>query len=277
MRNSNAPLLGGQGMVFVGDDPAARNFPQADGEAEFEGLRFPGRIRPGADTGSGGEGDFFAGGDFHVAQVERCRLSGPGEKGLPGLHVGVDAARLKRRRHIEHQNRGSVICADGGPVGVAHSLRPITNEGADLSGIARGGLRFLSSRWHGQEPPSAENRLEERGAALVAQAGREVDEPDVYGNRHRRSNDAERRKALFPDGKAFAEGEQRNDSDGHDGEHGGGPAVFAVAVDGREREGDRAEQEYRRGCNGERFHEERYLKVLYFVLRRRGSLRHENA
>ncbi len=35
---TRAALLGGQGMVFVGDDPAARDFAEADGEAEFEGA-----------------------------------------------------------------------------------------------------------------------------------------------------------------------------------------------------------------------------------------------
>lgn len=135
-------------MVFMSDEPAACDFAEADGEAEFEGLGFSGWIGSGAGADRCGVRDIFSGGDFHVTQVERDGFFRPREECVPRGHVRVDAAGLKGRRDVEHQDRGGVICTDGGSVRVSDGLGPIVDEGADLSGVAGGALGLLFGLSH---------------------------------------------------------------------------------------------------------------------------------
>ena len=91
-------------MMLVDDAPASVDPAKAHGEAEVEGEDLSVRLDVPAVSGGGCKGNFGTCVNLNVVEFELHRPGGAGVEELPCVHVGVDAAREKGRRHVEHED-----------------------------------------------------------------------------------------------------------------------------------------------------------------------------
>jgi len=122
-------------MVLVHYAPFCVDLLQAYRQAEFEWLPFASAIDIDASSLRRRESNFGTCGNLDVVEIESNRLLYVREEELPRGHVGVDAARLKWRRYIEHQNIRVVIVADSGEVFSSNCFGPSIDECANLLNI----------------------------------------------------------------------------------------------------------------------------------------------
>jgi len=114
--------------MFVHDAPFSVDFPKTHRESEFQRFPFAGAIYVDAPSFCCGESDVGACCDFSVFETECDGFFYVREEELPGGHVGIDTAGLKRRRDIEHQNVRVVIGADGRQVFSSNGFGPLIDE-----------------------------------------------------------------------------------------------------------------------------------------------------
>src|SRR5712691_10520855 len=95
------------------DAPLAVDLAQTHGQSKFK--RFPLTVRINVDALSCGrrESNILPAGDLHVVKLKGDRLLALGKERLPSRHIGIQAARQKRRWYIEHQDLRVMIRSDG--------------------------------------------------------------------------------------------------------------------------------------------------------------------
>src|SRR5579862_2116028 len=65
------------------------------------------------------------------------RLGMHADELIPRRHVGIQAPRLERRRHVEHQHFRVMIAADSGEILIPDRFRPSVDQGPDFLLILR--------------------------------------------------------------------------------------------------------------------------------------------
>src|ERR1700761_7990970 len=83
--------------------------------------------------------------DLDLLKLEPNRTSLHRVKETPRRHVSIQAARLKWRRHIEHQHVITMMCPNARQVLFTYCLRPSQNQLANLRLVAPHPTRFQFS------------------------------------------------------------------------------------------------------------------------------------
>src|SRR5580698_2600952 len=122
-------------VVFMQDAPLPADFPQTNRQSEFKRLAAPGAIDVHALPFCSGERHVRAGSDFNIYQAECDGLFGVREKQPPSIHVRIESARMKRGRHIEHEQIHVVVRADRIKILISHRARPTIQQRSNLFGV----------------------------------------------------------------------------------------------------------------------------------------------
>jgi hypothetical protein len=118
--------------MFVHDAPSAVDFAQAHCQPKFQGFPLAKRINVDAPSHGGSERNVQATGDPDIVKSKGNGFFRRREKGFPSRHIGAQPLRLKRRRHIEHQNAGVVVGANSRTVFVPHRSSPSLDKSVNF-------------------------------------------------------------------------------------------------------------------------------------------------